>query len=141
VDILQLWGLDLIRSIQQFHGPILDGLFRAITFLGTQEAYLLVLPFIMWCIDFRVGARLIIVLLVSSYLNTDLKDLFQQPRPFQLDPVVNSKETGATSFCYRHVARYHYPNCFNIDPPHSERRISASNSVRTYSRPGAGFTS
>ncbi|MDO8636881.1 MAG: phosphatase PAP2 family protein [Dehalococcoidia bacterium] len=96
MDILQLWGLDLIRSIQQFHGPILDGLFRAITFLGTQEAYLLVMPFIMWCIDFRVGVRLIIVLLFSSYLNTDLKDLFQQPRPFQLDPGV--KLADATGY-------------------------------------------
>ena len=77
MDALQLWGLDVIRAIQQVHGPALDNFFRVITFLGTEEFYLVLLPFFMWCIDFQAGARLTIFLLFSSYLNTDIKDIFQ----------------------------------------------------------------
>lgn len=80
------WGLDLILAIQRFHGPALDGLFRAISFLGEEEFYLVLLPFLLWCVDFRLGARLAVLFLLSSYFNTGLKDLFCQPRPFDLQP-------------------------------------------------------
>lgn len=100
---LQLWGLDLIRAIQQVHGPALDNIFRIITFLGTEEFYLVLLPFLMWCIDFPAGARLTILLLFSSYLNTDIKDLLQQPRPFQLDPNVKLSEAEGYSLPSGHA--------------------------------------
>jgi len=85
--ILQ-WGLDLIITIQRVHGPVLDGIFRAITFLGNEEFFLFFFPFLLWCVDFGLGVRLGIFLLLSSYLNAGVKDLFQQPRPFDLDPAV-----------------------------------------------------
>lgn len=86
-SILQ-WGIDLIISIQQIHGPVLDSIFRAITFMGEEEFYLLLLPLIFWCVDFGLGARLAILFLLSSWLNVNLKDLFHQPRPFDLDQSV-----------------------------------------------------
>ena len=82
------WGLDLIVAIQQVHGPALDGIFRAITLIGQEEFYLLLLPLLFWCVDLGLGARLAFLFLLSSYLNTGLKDLFRQPRPFDLDPRV-----------------------------------------------------
>lgn len=82
------WGLDLIIAIQQVHGPELDSIFRAITFMGEDEFYLLLLPLIFWCVDFGAGARLTVLFLLSAYLNLYLKDLFQQPRPFDLEPSV-----------------------------------------------------
>ena len=82
------WGIDLIVAIQQIHGPALDSIFRAITFMGEEEFYLLLLPLLLWCVDFALGVRLAILFLISSYLNADLKNLFQQPRPFDLDPSV-----------------------------------------------------
>jgi len=85
--ILQ-WGIDLIVAIQQFHGPALDSIFRAITFMGEEEFYLLLLPLLFWCVGVGLGARLAVLFLLSTYLNTDLKDLCQQPRPFDLDPSV-----------------------------------------------------
>ena len=88
MEALLQWGVDLIVAIQQTHGPALDSIFRAITFMGEEEFYLLLLPLLFWCVDFGVGARLAILFLFSSYLNTDLKDLFQQPRPFELNPSV-----------------------------------------------------
>jgi membrane-associated phospholipid phosphatase len=88
MDTLLQWGLDLIVAIQRIHGPALDSIFRAITFLGETEFHLLLFPLIFWCVDVGTGARLGVFFLLSTYLNTDLKDLFQQPRPFDLDPSV-----------------------------------------------------
>jgi len=88
MEALLQWGIDLILAIQQIHGPALDSIFRAITFMGEEEFYLLLLPLLFWCIDSRLGACLAILLLFSSYLNADLKDLFQQPRPFNFNPNV-----------------------------------------------------
>jgi len=86
--ILQ-WGIGFIHIVQQIHGPVLDSIFRIITFLGTERFYLFILlPLIFWCVDFGLGARIAIILLLSSYFNIDLKDLLQQPRPFDIDPSV-----------------------------------------------------
>ena len=88
MDSVLQWGVDLIFAIQQIRSPLLDGVFRAITFLGEEEAYLLLLPLLFWCIDWRMGARVGALFLLSTYINTGLKDLFQQPRPFDLEPSV-----------------------------------------------------
>jgi len=89
------WGINLIVTIQQVHGPVVDNIFCAITYIGDEGFYLLFLPLIFWCVDFREGARLTVLFLLSSYLNLCLKDLFQQPRPFDLNPDVGlSPEEG-----------------------------------------------
>ena len=41
MEIILQWGIDLIITIQQIHGPVLDSIFRAITFLGEEEFYLI----------------------------------------------------------------------------------------------------
>jgi membrane-associated phospholipid phosphatase len=88
VEALLHWGLDLIVAIQQAGGPALDGVFRAASFLGEPEFHLLLLPLLLWCVDFGLGARVGVFLLLSSHLNLCLKGLFHQPRPFDLDPSV-----------------------------------------------------
>ncbi len=88
MEHLLQWGINLIISIQQIRGPVLDNIFLAVTFFGEEEFYLLLLPFIFWCVDLGLGMRLAILFLLSSWLNVDLKDLFKQPRPFEIDPSV-----------------------------------------------------
>lgn len=88
VDSLLKWGLSVIVYIQQVHNPALDYFFIGITLIGENQFYLLVLPFILWCMDFKAGVRLTILFLLSTYVNIDLKWLFRQPRPFDLDPSV-----------------------------------------------------
>jgi undecaprenyl-diphosphatase len=78
------WGTDAVVWVQGFRTPALDNFFKAVTFLGQQEFYLLALPFIYWVIDKSMGARLAFALLPGAYLNDWLKDLFSIPRP---DPV------------------------------------------------------
>jgi membrane-associated phospholipid phosphatase len=95
MEELWQWSIDLIVVIQQVHGPVIDNIANAITFMGDESFYLIFLPLIFWCVDFGVGARLTIIFLLSSYLNICFKDLFQQPRPFDLNPDVGlSTEEG-----------------------------------------------
>ena len=86
-NLLQ-WGLDLILAIQKFDYSAVDSTFLAITFLGSEEFYILLFPLLVWCLDYRLGVSIGVTLLLSSYLNIGLKDLFQQPRPFDFDPSV-----------------------------------------------------
>jgi membrane-associated phospholipid phosphatase len=74
------WGYDVILWAQQF-SPQLDALFKAITTLGAEQAFLFILPLIFWCWDKRRGARLGVLLMLSAYVNLTLKQLFDQPRP------------------------------------------------------------
>ncbi len=94
MDAIWQWGLGLIHTIQLVHGPALDAFFKAITFLGEEEFFLILLPLVVWCVDFAVGARLAFAFLLSSYVNTGLKDIFAHPRPFELDPTVKLHEAS-----------------------------------------------
>jgi membrane-associated phospholipid phosphatase len=75
-------GIDAIVWLQRF-SPMLDWPFRCLTFLGDKEFALIVLPFLYWCLDRRVGARLTIFFLISAYINAAAKVLGNQPRPFE----------------------------------------------------------
>ncbi len=82
------WGIQVIVGVQQFRAPALDAVMRAFTFLGNEEFYILLMPFLLWCVDFRMGLRLGVIFLLSVVLNGVLKDALAQPRPFELNPAV-----------------------------------------------------
>ena len=88
MEAIWQWGLELIHTVQLVHGPVLDTIFKAITFIGEEEFFIILLPLILWCVDFAGGERVAFAFLLSPYVNTMLKDLFAHPRPFELDPVV-----------------------------------------------------
>jgi len=85
MDPLINWSLDLIAALQQIH-PALHVFFRSFTFFGQPQFYVLMLPLLLWCVDVRLGVRVGVFLLLSSQLNSVLKDLFHQPRPSDFDP-------------------------------------------------------
>jgi membrane-associated phospholipid phosphatase len=86
------WGLELIRAVQSIHGPALDAIFKAITFLGEEDFFIILLPVFLWCVDFAFGTRMAFFFLFSAIVNSGVKDLFAQPRPFDLDPTVKLHE-------------------------------------------------
>ncbi|MEK6587733.1 MAG: phosphatase PAP2 family protein [Chloroflexota bacterium] len=81
-------GLDWIEAIQMIRTPALDALFSAITFLGSEDFYLLLAPAIIWCFDYGLGVRLGVLSLLSGSLNVVLKDVLMQPRPCDIQPEV-----------------------------------------------------
>lgn len=88
MDGILAWGVDVVRAVQTLEHPALTVLMKAITFLGSEYAYLAMLPLVYWCVDERKGVRLGVVVLVSAWLNSTLKVLWKQPRPYDLDPSV-----------------------------------------------------
>lgn len=101
-DIL-LYGLDIITFVQQLRTPATDVIFRAITLLGQEEFYLLVLPIILWCMDFRIGVRLSLIVLLSHYANICVKDLVAEPRPFIFRPEIQLSPADGYSFPSNHA--------------------------------------
>ncbi|MCL1837101.1 MAG: phosphatase PAP2 family protein [Treponema sp.] len=76
------WGLDCIRLVQSWASPPLTVFMKMITALGSITVYLVLLPFLFWCIDEKKSLRLGIAVLVSLWVNLVLKFLLDQPRPF-----------------------------------------------------------
>ena len=98
-DILD-WGIEVVLWFQQF-SPALDLPFKSLTFLGNLEFFLIFMPLIYWCIDRRMGARLLVLFLISAYANAIAKAVAGQPRPFQYDsrvqPLVHAAGGGLPS--------------------------------------------
>ena len=78
------WGVKVVLWLQQ-SSPFLDLPFKILTFMGNEGFFILVLPFIYWCVDRRTGVRLSILFLFSAYVNSAAKVFASQPRPFQYD--------------------------------------------------------
>lgn len=86
--------------VQQFSSPILDAIFKAITFLGNEEYYILSIPLLFWLYDKKFALRFGIFFLVNAYLNSFIKHIFKVPRP----PVELHKiEQGGYSFPSGHA--------------------------------------
>lgn len=92
-EVLQ-WGVDVILAIQKFRTPFLDSLFTLITSLGDGLFYFLILPYLFWCIDSRISAKLIIIFCLSFWVNAEFKNLLDQPRPFNIDLSVKIGDAG-----------------------------------------------
>lgn len=80
------WGLDVVEAVQKFFGPHMLVPMKIITFLGSEYFIFAVLPFLYWCVDRKKGAKIGIVVIVSGFLNSCLKMLFMQPRPYDFRP-------------------------------------------------------
>lgn len=85
MDSLIPWGLEVVRWVQTFRTPALDAFFRAVSFLGEEDFYILFIPLIFWCLHKGIGARFAVLFLASAYVNTLLKAAFAMPRPYMVD--------------------------------------------------------
>ncbi|MBN1812719.1 MAG: phosphatase PAP2 family protein [Anaerolineae bacterium] len=113
------WGLDFIRAVQSVHGPVLDTIFKAITFMGEEDFFFILLPLILWCVDFAFGARLAFFFLFSSCVNSIAKGLIDHPRPCDLDPEVK---------LYDYTGRYGLPS------GHSQSAVVLWGAIASYAR-------
>jgi membrane-associated phospholipid phosphatase len=93
-------GLELIRFIQQYENPALDAVMKALSFLGSPVPYLVLIPLLFWCVDEKRALRLGLLVLLSAWLNSSLKMLFAQPRPYHLDGAVARAYEGGASEQY-----------------------------------------
>jgi membrane-associated phospholipid phosphatase len=91
---LDTWGLSFVEWVQSWGGGVLDVLAEAVTFLGDEEAYLILLPLLYWSIDKRLGRRLFLLAMFSTWGNVVLKNAFALPRPTSPGIVPKVEELG-----------------------------------------------
>ena len=103
VDTILQWGINFITVIQKIDTPLLDSIFRTITTLGDEVFYLILFPFLIWCVDFYLGIKIGILFLISVYTNSGLKEIFQQPRPFEILPEIQKIHASGYGFPSGHA--------------------------------------
>ena len=73
--------LDFILWLQSLRSPLLDAFFTFINSTARDDFITLVAVVLYWCVNPLVGLRFLLLLLLSGYLHTALKDLLRIPRP------------------------------------------------------------
>jgi membrane-associated phospholipid phosphatase len=79
-------GIALIQWLQGA-SPALDGFMKAITFLGTIEFYIIFIPVLYWCVDQKLGLRVLFLLILADFMASYFKQLLHQPRPYWIGDV------------------------------------------------------
>jgi len=77
--------------------------------LGRSPFYILSMCAIYWCLDRRLGLRLVLMLVASAALNDALKNLFHQPRPYWLS-------AG--------IVAYGHENSFGLPSGHAQNAVA-----------------
>jgi len=95
VEYLLDSGANLILALQEWGSGLVPSM-QAISFLGTEDFYMLVLPVLFWSVDAALGVRVGVMLLFSAELNSLLKWTFHLPRPFWYEAGVQGLGTGAS---------------------------------------------
>ncbi|GAA4230379.1 hypothetical protein GCM10022254_25050 [Actinomadura meridiana] len=72
---------------------MLTSFMQVMSFLGSAAFYVPLLMVLFWCVAPRLVARATVILLFSAYLNTLLKLVFHDPRPYWTDPSVEGKQS------------------------------------------------
>lgn len=85
LESLVPWGIEVIVWVQSLSNPFFDAIFGAITFLGNEQFYLLILPVLYWCVNKQIGVTLGYASLLCSWVNDVIKYLFKIPRPGAFD--------------------------------------------------------
>ena len=83
-----------LQSLGDWLHPVME----FFTFLGNEEFYLLLMPVFIWVIDFRLGYKIGVMLLVTTGINGLAKLTFRMPRPYWIDPKVGSVSSPAGGF-------------------------------------------
>lgn len=97
LDNLLINSLEFSHWVQSWAGG-LAGFFRAFTFIGKADFYILVMPALIWLYDYRLGIRMGSLLVLSAWVNDIFKLLFAAPRPYYVDPTLNTYGEVETSF-------------------------------------------
>jgi len=88
--------MGVIRFIQGFSSPFLDGFFQNVTQLGEEYFYIVMLALILWCFDKRYGYKLTFAFLFSGVLNGLVKGVVRAPRPIGADGIRSLRVETAT---------------------------------------------
>lgn len=102
-------NISQINLIFQSFGEWLFYPMRFFSFLGDEEFYLFIMPFIFWCVDSRLGLKLGMILMLSNGVNASFKFLFHSPRPFWVN---------------QEITAYVHESSFGLPSGHAQNAVS-----------------
>jgi len=115
MDTWLLWGTPVVIGLQSL-GTFLVTPMKLLSFLGTEDFFLLVMPAMVWCVDAALGLRMGLVLLTSASFNSLLKLTVGWPRPYWVSDQVTAYAYEAPSACRPDMRRTRWP-CGDVWPP------------------------
>ena len=89
MDALTQWEITVTLFLQGL-GTWLLPVMLAVTWLGSENFYILLLTILYWCVDTGLGLRMGIILMLSNSTNAVFKILFHSPRPYWIDSRVQA---------------------------------------------------
>lgn len=95
--------MDFLRLLEGLRLPALDAFFGAITYCGTEIAFMVAAFVLFWCVDKRAGYYAFFTGLFGTIGNQFLKIVCRIPRPWVLDPdftIVESARAAATGYSF-----------------------------------------
>ena len=95
MNTLVEFGIVLIQFLQTM-SPALDGPMHVISFMGTTEFYLILIPLLYWTVSKRLGIRVLLILVSTDFVGIFFKQLLHQPRPYWVSDQVQLLSTDKT---------------------------------------------
>lgn len=89
--------MEIITLLQSVANPALDALALALTHLGSENAYIVMLLVIYLAVDPATGRLLGLAVLIGYYLNQVIKDVVDTPRPYLVDPTLLRGDAAAAT--------------------------------------------
>src|SRR3989304_6021379 len=89
MDALTQWEVTInlfLQGLDKGMYPVM----AAITWLGTEYFYMLIMTVIYWCVDTTLGLRFGLILMLSDSFKSFFKVLFHTPRPYWIDTRVQA---------------------------------------------------
>lgn len=77
-------GYDITLWFNKLGEGFLGSVLNVFTYVGSETFYILFIPLIFWCINKSIGKRVLIITLLTAYINVLLKNLWLRPRPFNV---------------------------------------------------------
>ncbi len=76
--------------------PFLEPIMQFLSLLGDEFFYMAILPLFVWCINYAMGLRLGVMLMLTSITNMIAKISFHTPRPYWVDTRVLAMRTESS---------------------------------------------
>lgn len=92
--------VEILKYIQLFKNPVLDGIFLGITMSTEVPVILIMASILYWCINKKYGQRLLFALTGNIALNTGVKEFFKSPRPIGVTGIESMRTSTATGYSF-----------------------------------------
>ncbi|XP_028401923.1 probable sphingosine-1-phosphate phosphatase [Dendronephthya gigantea] len=90
-----LYGTPLLCAIQRHRTPLWNTIMKYMSFFGTEEFYIVLICFVKWIVDARLGRLLCILMGFGFFVSNFLKNCLCLPRP-PSPPVIPLEEASET---------------------------------------------